>query len=125
MSLLFKRKSEKKEKLGHIIAGIIILVHAYEKFDEHEASYFFFLIAGVIFLSVAIFHHRLIHRFLYIDGVFFIIEAILYAIIAADYFHAGKKALPWCYVLVTILYCVAAVIRARKGKEKYLIKQHQ
>ena len=124
MPLPFKRKSEKKEKIGHIIAGMIILVHAYEKFDLHESSYIFFLIAGAIFLSVAIFHHQLKHRFLYIDGVFFIIEAILYAIIAADYFHQGKKGLPWCYVLVTILYCVVAVIKAKKGKEKYLKQQH-
>jgi hypothetical protein len=122
MSLFFKRKSETKEKIGHIIAGVIILVHAYEKFDLQESSYIFFLIAGVVFLSVAIFHHRLKHRFLYIDGVFFIIEAILYGIVAADYFHEGKKALPWCYVAVTILYCVAAIIRARKGKKKYLQK---
>jgi len=125
MSLFFKRRSETKEKIGHIIAGVIILVHAYEKFDLHESSYIFFLIAGVIFLSVAIFHHKLIHHFLYIDGVFFTIEAILYAIVAADYFHEGKKALPWCYVFVAVMYCVAAVIRAKKGKEKYLKKQHQ
>ena len=59
MSLFFKRKSETKEKIGHIIAGVIILVHAYEKFDLHESSYIFFLIAGIIFLSIAVFHHRL------------------------------------------------------------------
>lgn len=124
MSLLFKRNPEKKEMLAHIIAGVIILVHAYEKFDLQESSYIFFLIAGIIFLCVAVFHHRLAHRFFYIDGIFFLIEASLYAIIAADYFHEGKKALPWCYVLVTIGYCFVAVIKAKKGKEKYLKQQH-
>jgi uncharacterized membrane protein YobD (UPF0266 family) len=125
MSLFFKRHPETKEKIGHIIAGVIILVHAYEKFDLHESSYIFFLIAGLVFLSVAVFHHRLAKRFLYVDGVFFVIEGILNGIIAANYFHKGKKALPWCYVFVAIMYGVVAVIRARKGKEKYLKKQYQ
>jgi hypothetical protein len=125
MSLFVKRRSETKEKIGHIIAGAIILIHAYEKFEKHEASYTFFFIAGLIFLSVAVFHHRLAKRFLYVDGVFFIIEGILNGIVALDYFHEGKKALPWCYVFAAVMYCVVAVIKARKGKEKYLKKQHQ
>jgi hypothetical protein len=124
MSLFFKRNPEKKEKFAHILAGLIILVHAYEKFDLHHASYIFFLIAGIVFLTVAILHHQLAHRFIYIDGVFFVIEGILYGIIAADYFHEGKKGLPWCYVFVAIMYGIAAVIRARKGKKKYLKHSH-
>jgi hypothetical protein len=94
------------------------LVHAYEKFDLHESYYIFFLIAGVIFLSVAIFHHKLIHHFLYIDGVFFTIEAILYAIVAADYFHEGKKALPWCYVFCSsdVLCCCSYQGKKRQRK---------
>lgn len=120
MALLRKNKSEKKQKLAHILAGVLILVHAYEKFDKHEPAYLFFVVAGVIFLSVALLHHKLIHHFHYIDGVFFLIEAALYGVIATEYFHEGKKGLPWCYVFCVVAYTVAAIVVARAGKKKYL-----
>ena len=110
---------EKKEKFAHILAGIVILVHAYEKYDKHEGSYTAFIIAGVIFLGVALLHHRLVKSFPYIDGGFFVIESILYAIIAADYFSVGKKGLPWCYVIVTIIYLFIAFKKGKQGAAKY------
>ncbi len=125
MSLLFKSNPEKKEKLAHVIAGFIILVDAYEKYDLQESSYIYFLNAGLVFMGVAVFHHRLAHRFHYIDGIFFVIEAIVYCIIAAGYFHHGKKALPWCYVLIAAGYCFVAIVKARKGKVKYSNRQNK
>lgn len=117
MSLI--KNKDKKEKLAHILAGVIILVHAYEKFELGESSYIAFLFAGIIFLAVALLHHRLAKRFPYIDGVFFIIESIVYAIIAADYFHLGKKALPWCYVFVAVAYVFVAYKKAKQGALKH------
>jgi len=117
--LLKKTTRERKEKIGHVLAAIIILVHALEKHELHEDSWLFFAISGIVFLGVAIMHHRIAKVFPYVDGVFFIIEAMLYAIIAAEYFHKGKKALPWCYVFATIAYTVSAFIRAKKGKAKH------
>ncbi len=118
MSLL-KGNKEKKEKLGHMLAAFIILIHAYEKYDLNESSYIFFAVAGLTFLCVAIMHHRIAKYFPYVDGVFFVIEAIIYAVVAAEYFHKGKKGLPWCYVFATIVYLVVAVIKGKKGKAKH------
>lgn len=86
-----KGNKEKREKLMHILAGAIILVHAYEKYEMHEHSYVFFLVAGLVFLTVALAHHRLAKIFSYVDGCFLCIEATVYAVVAADYFHLGKK----------------------------------
>ena len=94
-------------------------MHAYEEFEVGKSSYIIFLIAGIIFLLVALLHHRLAKRFPYIDGVFFVIESILYAVIATDYFNEGKKALPWCYVLVTIAYLFVALKKGKQGAVKY------
>jgi hypothetical protein len=33
----------------------------------------------------------MVKPFLYADGFFFVIEAMVYAVIAADYFHQAKK----------------------------------
>src|ERR1700712_612959 len=117
--MLRKRvNNEKKEKLAHILAGLLILVHAYEKFELQEDSYIIFLIAGIVFLSIALLHHKLVRRFPYADGVFFVIEAILYAVIAADYFHQGKKGLPWCYAFASLAYIVTAIVKGKKGKAR-------
>jgi hypothetical protein len=111
---------EKRQQMAHILAGVIILVHAYEKYEMQERVYLVFLVAGVVFLAVALLHHKLAKIFPYVDGVFFVIEAMLYALIAAEYFELGKKGLPWAYVLATILYLVAAFIKGKKGKAKHV-----
>jgi hypothetical protein len=115
MSTTNNRK-DKTKKLAHIFAGIIILVHAYEKYELDEGSWLIFLTAGIAFLLVAILHHRLVYIFPYVDGVFFFIEAILCAFIAVDYFVHGKKGLPWCYVIASAAYLFAAFIKGKKGK---------
>jgi len=69
-------RKEKLEKATHILAGVIILFHAYEKYEGEHSSYIYFVIAGAIFLSIAIFHHQLKLKFPWIDNCFFIIEAI-------------------------------------------------
>src|ERR1700722_460541 len=97
---LFKQK-EKKNKFSHILAGLIIMVHGYDKFDEnHAGSAIFFLIAGVIFLSIALFHHKLVHHFRSVDAIFWFIEAVLAAIISIDYFNDHKHYIQYAYILV-------------------------
>ncbi|MEO7801190.1 MAG: hypothetical protein ABIR81_04285 [Ginsengibacter sp.] len=98
---------------------MIILIHAWEKYALYESSYVFFVIAGVVFLLVALLHHRIAKLFSFVDGVFYVTEAAVYMIIAIDYFHLGKKALPWAYVLATIGYLVAAVIKGKKGSREH------
>ncbi len=114
-----KVDKQKKQKMAHIIAAFIILVHAYEKYDAGESSYVFFGVAGIVFLGIALLHHRLLKQFPYADGFFFVIEAMVYAVIAADYFQRGKKALPWCYVVTAIAYIIVAFIKGKKGQARH------
>ena len=44
---------------------------------------------------------------------------MVYAVVAADYFHQGKKALPWCYVITAIVYTIVAFIKGKKGKARH------
>ncbi len=115
MGLLFKEKNEKVKRFAHILAGCIILVHAYEKYDDHQSSYVVFLGLGIVFLLIALQHHRLAKRYHFVDSVFLVIEAVGYGFIATDYFNAGKKALPWCYVFAAIAYVVVALVRYRQS----------
>lgn len=115
-----RKNREKRKILAHILAGFVILVHAYEKYDSGHGSYIFFGLAGLVFISVALMHRLIEKKAPWIDGVFFVIEACLSFLVALDYFHMGKKALPYCYLAAGIGQLVVAFVKSRKG-----IRQHQ
>ena len=98
---LFKNR-DKRKRFAHIGAGIVILIHAYEKYESGHDSYILFGVAGLIFLTVAFFHPILEKKAPWVDGVFFLIEGVLSIIVALDFFHLGKKALPITYLLLGI-----------------------
>lgn len=117
----FFQNRPKRKRFAHIGAAIVIFIHAYEKYEHHNASYIPFAIAGVIFLSVALLHKVIEQKAPWVDGVFFVIEGILSFIVAADYFSAGKKALPFTYLLLGIFQFVIAFVKSKKGIARHRI----
>ena len=111
---LIKNK-EKRNRIIHIISAMMILIHAYEKYETGHASYIYFTIAGLVFLTIALFHPMLERKLPWVDGVFFVIEGILSLIVAADFFHMGKKALPFCYLFTALVQFFVAFHKSRKG----------
>ncbi|RYZ94759.1 MAG: hypothetical protein EOP47_27190 [Sphingobacteriaceae bacterium] len=112
-------KKERLNKIAHILAGGIILLHGVEKFEDgHKASALFFLIAGVAFLAVAIFHHRLVRYIKSADLIFSVIEGLLAIIVAVDFIHQGKNYIQYMYFFAAAAYFVRAVI-AYKVPAKY------
>ena len=122
-SLLKKRGRLKKH--AHVVAGFVILIHAYEKYESGHGSYIKFAIAGLVFLSVAIFHPVIEKRAPWIDGVFFLIEGILSVIVAIDFFHMGKKALPYTYLFLSLIQFFMAFRKSKKGIVAHHQKNHQ
>ena len=120
MPLIKPRNKEKRKRLVHIMSGVVILIHSYGHYENGHESYVYFALAGIIFLSIAVFHPVIEKKAPWIDGVFFVIEGILSMIVAADYFHMGKKALPYVYLLLGCFQIVMAFVRSRKG-----MKQHK
>ncbi|MGK4568868.1 hypothetical protein [Flavobacterium sp. 3HN19-14] len=82
---------------------MIILLHAVERYESGHATYPVFAVFGLVFLGVAAFHHKLAAKFRYIDVLFFSIEATLSFVIAYEYFHAGKSALPYVYIFAGLM----------------------
>lgn len=110
-------------KIAHVLAGFVILIHAFEKFEQNEPSYPYLTIAGIVFMLVAIFHHHIGRRFPYVDSLFLVIEAAVYAMIALEYFYAGKKWLPWAWVFATIANLAFAFIKGHKSRKKHRRKK--
>ncbi|MFT3910915.1 MAG: hypothetical protein QM737_15965 [Ferruginibacter sp.] len=124
MGLSKEEKKEKRRRIAHIISGIVILVHAYEKYEGKHHSYLFFAPAGIVFLIIALFHPLIERKFPWVDGVFFVIEGLLSVIVAWEFFHAGKKALPYCYVALAVFQFFMAFRKTRKGIAKHKAGQH-
>lgn len=115
--MAFKKRvrSEKRNKLMHVFAGVIIFFHGFEKIDsDHIPSGIFFFICGTIFLLIAIFHHKVAYRLRSVDGVFSIIEGILAAVVAIDFFYEHKHYIQYAYLLAAVVYFVRAVIAFKK-----------
>ena len=118
MAHLKRKNREKIRKFAHILAAVVILLHAFDKFEINDPSYPFYTGAGLIFLLMAIFHEQISRRSSYLDSAFMIIEAAVYAMVANEYFHAGKQGLPWAYVMAAVAYIAAAFISSRKSKKR-------
>jgi uncharacterized membrane protein HdeD (DUF308 family) len=115
---LFKNR-DKRKRFAHIGAGIVILIHSYEKYESGHDSYLLFLFAGIIFLTIALLHPMIEKKAPWVDGVFFIIEGILSIIVALDFFHLGKKALPLSYILLAGFQFYMAFKKSKKGIEMH------
>ena len=94
-------KKEKLKQFTHLLAGFLILIHAFQTFEkeDHQTSFVFLFIA-IAFLVIAGIHHWLARQIRKADGVCFILEAI------ALYFSA------WHYRLdgLTYMIIISAVL---------------
>ena len=117
---LIKNK-EKRKRFAHVAAGIIILIHSYEKYEGGHGSYKLFAIAGLVFMAIAIFHPFIEKKAPWIDSIFLCIEGILSIIVAFDFFHSGKKALPITYLVLAIFQFFMAFRKSKKGIEHHKI----
>ena len=124
--MIFKRllkNRDKRKRFAHIGAGVVILIHSYEKYESEHDSYLLFGIAGLVFLTIAILHPIIEKKAPWVDGVFFTIEGILSIIVAIDIFHLGKKALPLTYLLLAVFQFFMAFSKSKKGIEHHKSNQ--
>lgn len=109
---------EKLRKIPHFISGVIILLHSFERFETGHQSYIIFLICGIVFLSLAIFHHKIASKFPLADLVFYAIEAMLSLVIAYEFYSAGKQGLPFMYIAAATLQLLAVFMFFRRPKQE-------
>jgi hypothetical protein len=114
------KNPHKKKQIAHIGASAVILIHAFDKYTVHRSGYELFLAAGLLFLTIAIFHPLIAKRLPWIDGVFFVIEGILSIVVAVEFLQAGKQALPLCYAFLGGFQFYMAFRKSKKA-----IGEHQ
>ncbi|CAN5435544.1 hypothetical protein BH10BAC2_BH10BAC2_38690 [soil metagenome] len=94
-----KQRKIRIKKAGHIIAGGVILLHAYERYEHGHSSYLFFLVAGLIFLSVALFHHQLEKGFPGLIYCSSLLKQYYPLLLLTNIFMLAKQACPLCIYL--------------------------
>ncbi|MGI4021693.1 MAG: hypothetical protein ACRYFA_09325 [Janthinobacterium lividum] len=82
----FIENKDKRKRFTHIGGSIVILVHSHEKYEDGHNSFKLFVLAGIFFLTTALFHSIIEKNAPWIDGVFFLIEGILSIIVTFDFF---------------------------------------
>ncbi len=111
------KDKEKRKRVAHFAAAATILIHSYDNYETRHHSYKLFAIAGLIVLILALFHTIIEKKLPWIDGVFFVIEAILSLVVAFDLFKYGKKALPVTYLFLGLFQFYLAFRKGKRGIE--------
>ena len=109
------RRKGKYRTIAHILTSVVIILHGFEKMEKDEGSYWIFFLAGIVFLLVVALHKTIAAKFKSADSILHMIEALVLFVIAYDYFHHGKTALPLCYLGACLGHVIAAFFLARKG----------
>jgi uncharacterized membrane protein len=125
MGILSPQAKEKLQGLAHYLAGFVILLKGVDKaehFSEHPFITIFFFIMGAFIIFATAKHHYFEKRFNDFKVLMFLCEGITLSIVTYYYFSEGKKALPYAYLLATILYFVMALV-TYTGKKTEIKKQ--
>jgi len=109
MGKLYQKRKEKLTKLTHFLAAFILLIHGYEKIEEHPKSASLFILCGLIFLGVAVFHARLHKKIRSVDAIFALLEGIAALTLAAEYWQ-NKHYIQYIYVFVALIYITRSVL---------------
>jgi hypothetical membrane protein len=109
------KNEDKRKRFAHIGAAVIIFINSYDNYENGQSIYKLFAIAGFFVLSLALFHHTIEKKFPWVDGVFFVIEALLSLVVAFNYFRLGKKALPATFIFLALFQFYLAFKKSKKG----------
>jgi hypothetical protein len=113
---------ERLQKMMHFLAGAIVILHGIEHMDTGGAI-LFYLVIGVMMLTLAFFHEGVEKKFPKIAGGLYLLEAMVLLFIAFEYFEENKKILPLVYLIAATAYCIAGYIfmtrkvKVRKSKK--------
>ena len=109
-------KREKGKIMAHVLAGVVIILKGYAKWeDNHALVGGFFIILGLLLVSAVLWHHRVSRWIKNFDVFMFAIEALVLGLIAYNYYQEGKKGLPWAYGLSSLIYLILIVVFYRRN----------
>lgn len=103
--------TEKIQQLGHVVAGLIIMVHGFDSFESGDfKSAGSYLGVAILFILLAGWHKSVTQRFLQGDAAFFLLEAVIMFYSAWDYSTKGKTGLFYGMAVAGVIFVIFALI---------------
>lgn len=116
-SVMNIERKQRLSRFAHLFSGFLILINGLNRSDGGLGMWPAFMVAGSVFILIAVFHAPLSRKWRGIDGVFFLIEAVMSFLIMIEFFNAGKRGLPYMYLIAGSAQVCAAWITARTRKQ--------
>ena len=112
-----KKGNPRLERFNHYLFGFLVIVKGIEKsehFSEHPLMCLSLFIIGGFILFANFRHHLFEKHFRDFHVILFLCEGLVLAGVSYYYFYEGRKGLPYAYLLASVMYFVAAVIKYRR-----------
>lgn len=112
------RRTALLQKLVHLLAAFAILMKALAKLEHPEGSWpviMLFLAATITIVLITVFHERLHRHERLLDASVYAIESVVMAIVAWLYFHEGARWLPYAFVIASVGFAIAFVVRLTRS----------
>lgn len=115
--MLNKEKKHRIEKIGHYVTGTIVIIKGIDKsehFSEHPFVTILLFMIGAFIITATYFHHFFAARVKEFKSILFFCEGCALLLVTYYYFEAGKKLLPYAYLIASIAFFIAAFLVYRK-----------
>ncbi|HKR64390.1 MAG TPA: serine hydrolase domain-containing protein [Thermoanaerobaculia bacterium] len=113
-----KRRAAVLQKVVHFLTAFVFVMKGVVKLEHphgRELAIAFFFAAAAYIVVITLLHARLHAHARILDASVYALESIGTAIVAALYFGEGKRALPWFFVVASVAFAIAIVVRYRRG----------
>jgi FtsH-binding integral membrane protein len=113
-----KMKTQKVKSAFHLFAGVTSLFHALQVLEKGRSDFsFFFMVTGAVFILLAVTSADVRKRYLFHGGIFFLIESLVMALVARDFFTSQIILPGYLFVVIAVCYLLMAVINIRNANK--------
>jgi len=114
-----QRRASLLQKFVHFLTALTLTLKGVSKMEHphgYEAVIALFLASAIYIVVITILHDRLHAHARTLTLSVYAIESLVSAVMAWVYFHEGKHALPYAFILAALLFAIALLVQARRSR---------
>jgi predicted membrane channel-forming protein YqfA (hemolysin III family) len=115
--MLSRKKNPRIAKFAHSLTGLVVIIKGVDKaehFEQHPVIPVLLIIIGSLIIIATFFHHQLEKTIKEFKTLLFVFEGCALLLVSYYFFAAGKKLLPFAFLIAAIAYFIVAIILYRK-----------
>jgi hypothetical protein len=114
-----KKRAVILQKFVHYLTALVLVLKGVTKLEHPHGLWpaiLFFFAAAIWIAAITLLHDRLHHHARLLTASVYAIECIATLIVAALYFAAGKRGLPWLMTLAAAGFAIALIVHLRRTR---------